>query len=157
MMPSKNYVVLFGLLAASAAGVFLAFSIDHDFYAPGAHAFGESVDINALHGHVPRRFDRDLTPALVLRKLYSVGAFAIVGIFAAALLDGKRRALGCAALVAAFSAVIEVVQKLSGSKEGLGSNAFDVGCGAVGGLIGAGLFTGIQAIVMHYSARKTGA
>lgn len=152
-MPSKTYVVLFGLLAASAAGVFLAFSIDHDFYAPGAHAFGESVDINALHGHIPPRFNRDLSAALVLRKLYSIGAFAIVGVFAAALLDGTRRALGCAALVAAFSAVIEVVQKLSGSKEGLLSNAFDVGCGAVGGLIGAGLFTGIKAFIR----RKSGA
>jgi hypothetical protein len=142
MMPSRNFITLFGLLAASAAVAFLAISIDHEFYAPGARAFGESVGLNALHGHVPRRFDRDLAPAHVLRKLYSIVAFAIVGFFAAAMLDERRRALGCIALVAGFSTIIEIVQKLTGSREGLLSNAFDIGCGAVGGLIGAALWTG---------------
>jgi len=141
MMPSKNFIILFGLLAASAAGAFLAVAIDRDFYAPGSRTFGGSLDINALHGHLPHGLDRDLTPARVLRKLYSIVAFSIVGFFAAAMLDGKRRLVGCAVLVACFSAVIEVVQKYSGATEGPLSNAFDIGCGAVGGLIGAALWT----------------
>ena len=152
-MPFKKYVVLFGLLAAAAAGAFLAASIDHDFYAPGARAFGEGLDLGALHRHVPRAFDRDLTPSHILRKLYSIAAFAIVGLFAAALLEPKRRTAGCALLVAGFSAVIEVVQKITGSTEGLLSNGFDIGCGAVGGLIGAALFTGGQTLLERVAAK----
>ena len=141
MNPSRNFVLLFGLLAASAAGAFLAVSIDREFYAPGAQALGARVDLHALHGHLPRRFDRDLTPRRILRKLYSIIAFAIVGFFAAGMLDARRRAVGCALLVACFSAIIEVVQKYTGAKESLLSNAFDVACGAAGGLIGAALWT----------------
>jgi len=141
MMPSRNFIILFGLLAAAAAGAFLAVSIDHDFYAPGARSFGAGVDLSALHRHFPQRVDRNLTPRRVLRKLYSVLAFAIVGFFVAAMLDGRRRAVGSALLVASFSAIIEIVQKYTGAKEGLLSNLFDIGCGALGGLIGAAVWT----------------
>ncbi len=41
-----------------------------------------------------------------------------------------------ALIVGAFSALIEVLQKLHGAPEGLGWSAFDVGCGAVGGALG---------------------
>lgn len=140
-MPSKSAIVLFGLLAASAAGVFLGVSLDGDLYAPGSRAFGRTVDVNALRGHLPQRIDHELRPDRILRKLYSVIAFSIVGFFAAALIDAKRRALGCAIVVAGFSAMIEVAQKFDGATEGLLSNAFDIGCGALGGLIGAALWT----------------
>jgi len=140
-MASKNFIVVFGLLAASAAVVFIGLSIDHEVYAPGAHEFGATVHLQALRGHVPHRFDGDLTPRRILRKIYSIGAFAIVGFFAAAMLDEKRRGVGCMLLVACFSAIIEIVQKVTGSHESLLSNAFDIGCGALGGLIGAGLWT----------------
>lgn len=137
MLPSRRFFVLFGLLAAAAAGVFFAAAIDHDFYAPGSRAFGNHLNVGVLSGHLPQNYERQLTPALILRKLYGIVAFTIVGFFAAALLDPNRRVVGCALLVAAFSACIEVAQKLGGSPEGPLSNAFDIACGAVGGVAGA--------------------
>jgi hypothetical protein len=75
---------------------------------------------------------------VLLRKAYSVGAFALVAYL-------LRRALGehgnprafptCVWAVAAYSAAIEVGQFFVGSHEGLLWNAFDVGCGALGGFI----------------------
>jgi hypothetical protein len=75
---------------------------------------------------------------VVLRKAYSVGAFATVGYL-------LRRSLGehgclrvvvpCIAGVAFFSALIELGQFLSGGREGLAWNAVDVACGGLGGLI----------------------
>lgn len=46
-----------------------------------------------------------------------------------------------ALLIACFSTLIEVGQKLHGATEGFGWSAFDVGCGAVGGAIGVSLVT----------------
>jgi len=120
---------VFGLLAAAAAGVFFAVAVDRDFYAPGSRLFADRVNVAVPLG------------GLILRKLYGIAAFTIVGFFAAALLDAKRRILGCALLVAAFSACIEVAQKFDGSPEGPLSNAFDIACGAAGGVAGAALWT----------------
>jgi hypothetical protein len=72
-----------------------------------------------------------------LRKAYSIVAFALVGFTAdKALGPSARRPLRAALLVAAYSAVIEYAQWALGSKEGLGWNAIDVVCGAVGGWLG---------------------
>ena len=76
---------------------------------------------------------------VVLRKIYSVAAFAIVGTL-------LRRALGengyagplapaCVLAVATYSAAIEVGQYVHGSLEGLGWNVFDTLCGACGGAL----------------------
>lgn len=78
---------------------------------------------------------------VVLRKLYSVVAFAVVGYPAAR----ARRAANQSAsplvvggYVAAYSAFIEVLQYfLDPPPEGLLSNAFDVACGFAGGAIAA--------------------
>lgn len=71
---------------------------------------------------------------VILRKVYSIVAFTIVGfVLDKALPPTRRRALRAALLVAAFSAVIEVGQKLHHAPEGLRSNLFDIGCGAFGG------------------------
>jgi uncharacterized BrkB/YihY/UPF0761 family membrane protein len=74
---------------------------------------------------------------LVLRKLYSVVAFTLIGfIVQKALPPARRPALRAALVVAALSALIEVAQKLRHAHEGLASNAFDVLCGAAGGWLG---------------------
>ena len=70
----------------------------------------------------------------MLRKLYSIVAFGLIGFVVHKALPRTRRpALRAALVVAAFSAMIEVVQKLHHAHEGLASEAFDVGCGALGG------------------------
>jgi hypothetical protein len=78
---------------------------------------------------------------VVLRKLYSVAAFALVGFTAdLALPPGRRSARRMALLVGAYSAAIEYAQYLRGSEEGRWWNAIDIACGAIGGWI-AGRFT----------------
>jgi VanZ family protein len=76
---------------------------------------------------------------LLLRKSYSIGAFAIVGYLLAQALRASQRTtsiLVIALAVGAYSLVIEVIQAIVGSHEGLVSNAIDVAFGAVGGYIG---------------------
>ena len=78
---------------------------------------------------------------VLLRKSYSVVAFACVGYLARrALLEHGRSnvVLACVAGVAAYSALIEVGQYLLGSNEGLGWNLFDTLCGALGGAVAIG-------------------
>ncbi len=73
---------------------------------------------------------------VLLRKGYSIVAFTLVGYLSrrALLESGRTRfVLPCIIGLALYSALIELCQKLLGSSEGLGWNAFDIGCGAVGG------------------------
>ena len=73
---------------------------------------------------------------IVLRKTYSIVAFALVGFTAdKALGPSTRAALRGALLVAAYSAAIEVVQIAHGSESAAWS-VFDVLCGAAGGWLG---------------------
>jgi uncharacterized BrkB/YihY/UPF0761 family membrane protein len=75
-----------------------------------------------------------LSLLLVLRKLYSIVAFTLIGfIVHKALPPARRPALRAALIVAALSALIEIAQKVRHAHEGLASNAFDVLCGAFGG------------------------
>ena len=77
---------------------------------------------------------------IVLRKLYSVGAFALVAFLIARALQefgAPIDARGVIALGAAYSGAIEIGQFANGGTEGLGWNAFDVGCGALGGALAA--------------------
>lgn len=84
--------------------------------------FGEDADEGPFALHV------------VLRKLYSVVAFTLIGfVVHRALPRARRPALRAALVVAGLSAVVEVAQKARGAHEGLLSNAFDVACGAFGG------------------------
>ena len=72
------------------------------------------------------------------RKVLSVVAFALVAYVAdRALPPSRHRVLRAVAIGAAFSALIEVEQKLHHSHEGLLSNAFDIACGALGGWLAA--------------------
>jgi fermentation-respiration switch protein FrsA (DUF1100 family) len=97
----------------------------------------------ALRGDV---YDATSPPGLewhvLLRKLYSVVAFALVGYCFRRTLDeyGARGAgafLVTVAGLAAYSATIEGAQAIAGSAEGIWWNAFDVACGAAGGALGA--------------------
>lgn len=90
--------------------------------------FGEDAEEGAFALHV------------VLRKLYSIIAFTLLAfVVNLALPRARRPALRAALVVAAFSLVVEVAQKLRGAHEGLASNAFDVACGALGGWLGVAL------------------
>ncbi len=95
--------------------------------------FGESVEEGPFALHV------------VLRKVYSIVAFTLLGFVVNLALPRTRRpALRAALVVAAFSLVIEVAQKLRGANEGLLSNAFDVACGALGGWLAVTLARGFS-------------
>ena len=72
--------------------------------------------------------------SVLLRKLYSIVAFTLIGfVVNKALPHTRRPALRAALIVAAFSAAIEVAQKLHHAREGPLSEAFDIACGALGG------------------------
>ncbi len=74
---------------------------------------------------------------MLLRKAYSIAAFALVGFSAERALGPSARAYGRAALlVGSYSAAIEVAQALEGGHEGLVWNALDTACGALGGVLG---------------------
>ncbi len=74
---------------------------------------------------------------VLLRKAYSIAAFALVGFTAdKALGSSTRGPLRAALLVAAYSGAIEIVQAVRGSNEGLVWNAADVAFGAAGGWLG---------------------
>lgn len=141
MTQRRLFLTIFGLLATAAAAVFLAISIDSEIYAPGAHDGGkEAAVLGAVARHVPARFQHDLEPRFVLRKIYSVIAFAVVGGLSAPLFARADRIRTCATLVTGFSLAIEIVQRLTVSHESNLSSIFDLGCGALGGAIGGALW-----------------
>lgn len=77
---------------------------------------------------------------ILLRKSYSIAAFALVGwLFArASSASGRiRSTLFVAFSVAAYSALIEIGQAIGQAHEGLFWNLVDVACGFLGGLLGA--------------------
>jgi hypothetical protein len=88
----------------------------------------------------------DLPGHIVLRKFYSIVAFAIVGAAYSYARRGVTRADGAFA-IAIYSGLIEIGQRFD-SDELLRWNLFDVACGAVGGALGAELlarFTRLRA------------
>jgi len=79
---------------------------------------------------------------ILLRKSYSLVAFALVGYPLSRALeasDNRRSTLFVATAVATYSLVIEIVQAIVGSHEGLVWNAVDVGFGFAGGFLGAAI------------------
>jgi hypothetical protein len=104
---------------AVVAAVFYAAAISHAVY--------EATSPVELSWHV------------LLRKIYSVGAFSLLAyLLRRALAERGEHANAiatCVLGVASYSATIEVGQYLYGSREGLGWNAFDTCCGALGGAL----------------------
>lgn len=76
---------------------------------------------------------------VLLRKIYSVGAFTLVAYLFRRALDEWPRSrfleLTTIAAVSSYSAAMEFGQAFAGSKEGLAWNAVDVLCGALGGFL----------------------
>ncbi|MGP6156557.1 MAG: hypothetical protein ACLPYS_03355 [Vulcanimicrobiaceae bacterium] len=100
-------------------------------------ALGISREV--YHATIPRSVDPF---ALVLRKAYSLVAFACVGYLYAWAVGRFGRItsrLETASAIALFSGLIEVVQDARGSTEGLRWNLYDIAFGAAGGLLGAEL------------------
>jgi hypothetical protein len=137
MAPRSSFVRLPAILAAAGAAIFLAISVDRGLYAPGAHH---------LSARLPQHVNAELDTIRLIRKIYSVIAFAILGTLLAPLVPRSRRARSTAAAVAAFSATIEIVQRLTVSHEGNRSSLFDIGCGALGGLLGAWIWNAIESL-----------
>jgi hypothetical protein len=79
----------------------------------------------------------ELSFHIVLRKAYSIAAFALVAFIAdKALGPSAKPVLRAALLVGAYSAAIEAAQAWLGSNEGLAWNVVDTLCGIVGGALG---------------------
>ena len=101
------------------------------------HVFGEDSS------------DGWLTPQVVLRKVYALAAFTVIGfVVHKALPPAHRPALRAALIVGGFSTLIEVLQKLHHAHEGLLSNAFDIASGAAGGWLAVSVAT--------FAARRRG-
>jgi uncharacterized BrkB/YihY/UPF0761 family membrane protein len=114
-----------------AAVVVVAFA----FWAATSHrVYNRTLPVGLIEHLFGEDDDAWLSLLVVLRKLYSLVAFTLIGfVVHKALPPVRRPALRAALIVAAFSALIEVAQKLHHAHEGLASNAFDVLCGALGG------------------------
>src|SRR4029077_8563232 len=85
---------------------------------------------------------------ILLRKSYSLGAFALVGYplsRASEASDSKKSVLFVGSAVALYSLVIEIVQAIVGSHEGLVWNAVDVAFGFAGGYLGAAIAERVRA------------
>lgn len=150
MHSREKFISVFGLLAAAAAAVFLAISIDGHIYAPGYEKFALHLGVrDAIGSRFPQVYNHDLGIERIVRKIYSVVAFAIVGFFASPLFVAKARLQISALLVMGFSLAIEIAQHAMGYPESLVSNAFDLACGALGGMLGALGWNGIA----HLAAR----
>lgn len=78
----------------------------------------------------------DLSGHTIIRKLESLVAFAFLGLLTAWTL-GRRRNLGVILVVglAAYSGLIEIGQRLTGTSESLRMSLFDIACGAIAGLL----------------------
>lgn len=153
-MSRRSIVLLvYALLALGAAVVFFLISIDHAVYAPGGGHIDRVLQHHAVSARILRRQRdlpaglgrRELDPRVLLRKAYSIVAFTIVGLLAAPVIPRRLRLRVDTALIAGFSTLIEIAQKLTVAPyESLLSETFDVGCGAVGGLAGAYLWNALS-------------
>ena len=117
---SRKHAIAWIVAALAASGGLYFAALSNDFY------------------NLTSPLDLDLH--VVLRKLYSVGAFALVAFLIAralAELGFTIYARGVLFIGAAYSGAIEIGQFVNGGIEGLAWNAFDVGCGALGGAIAA--------------------
>ncbi len=150
MQTRAVFLTIFGLLAAAAAAVFLGISIDRNLYAPGYEKFALHLGVrDAIGSQFPALYDHDLGTERIVRKIYSVVAFAIVGFFASPLFVATIRLRTSALLIMGFSLAIEIAQRAMHYPESLVSNAFDLACGALGGLLGAIAWNGVARLYVR--------
>jgi hypothetical protein len=140
----RRRTLIIGIVAIAAAVAFLLLAVNTDFYAPGAYHIQQTL-ANADGGRNSFLSSYQLGNVIyfTLRKSYSVVAFAILGFLTAPLWPRVKRVRASGLVVAGFSAVIEIVQKVLGSDEVIASNLFDIACGLAGGLIGAVLWNAL--------------
>ncbi len=132
-------LIVFALLASAAAVVFLAISIDGRLYTPGLGKIEYHLGVgDTIATHVGG-LNEEFSTMWIVRKLYSVVAFAVVGFLASPLFPRPGRIRSGAILVTGFSLAIEIYQRVISrvSQESNASSLFDLACGAVGGVIGA--------------------
>jgi hypothetical protein len=135
-VPVSRSNVLWAIVALAAAVAFLWAATTQSVY---DHTSPNGIAQRMLGEDAPRvPHNHWLSLHVILRKAYSIIAFAIVGFVVDRTLPPvRRRALRAAVAVALFSSAIEVAQKLlDHSPESFASNVFDVACGAVGGWLG---------------------
>jgi hypothetical protein len=136
--PSLPRIARIALALVVAAGFFLL-ALSGEAYHETSPAHVAATIFGSGAGRFGDPFGISLH--VVLRKAYSIAAFALVGVTAELAFPSRRRAaLRMALLVGAYSAAIEYAQYLGGSEEGPIWNAIDVACGAIGGWL-AGRFT----------------
>jgi hypothetical protein len=107
------------LLAAGAAAGFFALALSDVVY--------EATSPGSSPTHV------------IVRKLYSVACFALLGYFFSRVAPRAPvpiSSLRAAVVIALYSAVVEIGQHVTGSRESLKWNAVDVALGFIGGAIG---------------------
>ncbi|MDB5041475.1 MAG: hypothetical protein JWN27_2201 [Candidatus Eremiobacteraeota bacterium] len=132
--PSLLRIAKIALAVVVAAGFFLL-ALSGEAYHETSPAHVATTIFGSGAGRLGDPFGISLH--VVLRKAYSIAAFALVGLTAElALPPSGRPALRMALLVAAYSGAIEYEQYVRGSEEGPWWNAIDVACGAIGGWIG---------------------
>ncbi|GEM_PF-6792843 len=145
--PKAKALIYAASIAALAAAV-MFFAIDGRVYSTTVYvpqAVREPLE--ALHvgawpfANAARLLlaDPGWTPHDLVRKAYSLLAFAVLGFLIAKAL-GRRislsRAIAVSGCVAGFSALIEILQRLDPSHESRLSSILDVLCGAIGGAAG---------------------
>lgn len=116
--PGAPSVLIWRLLLLACSAVLFAMALSNGVYETTSPAF--------IPFHV------------LLRKAYSIVAFALLGYLA--LRSRLRWPASLPATVVAlalYSAAIELGQYLTGVREGLLSNGIDILCGAIGGGVGA--------------------
>jgi len=138
-MSSRLLRVAAGALAIAVAAFFFSLALSAEAYRATSPPHVAAIIFGSQAARLGDPYGISLH--IVLRKLYSIVAFAIVGFTAElALPRSPRPALRMALLIAAYSAAIEAGQFLRGSTEGPWWNAADIFCGAAGGWI-AGRWT----------------
>ena len=148
--------VVAAIAAAVVAVAFFALSVDRHVYAPGSAYLHHNPQLLGISDASPQSDRREMGAFRTLRKLYSVVAFAAVGICLAPALPRRRRLVLAIAGVAVFSAGIEVAQYVRGSHESHLSQAFDVGCGGLGGALGALVWNGSALLRRRFDRRRFG-
>jgi hypothetical protein len=98
------------------------------FYAATSNAVYEATSPPFLNWHV------------LLRKAYSIVAFAMLGTLVARFPPPRGRFAVTTIALALYSAAIEWGQYLGGVREGLAWNSIDVACGGIGGALGSWIF-----------------
>jgi glycopeptide antibiotics resistance protein len=146
---------MFAVLAAAVGALLIFVAIDSkQIYSPGA---GHVYRFLFVRYSILRGFETPvgfMTVDSILRKLYALAAFALVGLLSAPLFRTRRRR-AAALLVTGFSLAIEILQKIGGSRESIASNVFDILSGTIGGYVGAVVFEALASLARGFRRSRS--